>query len=414
MIRKLAEAASVAVHTFRLLAARATRAEGPVPADPRRILVVAYGAVGDTIFFLPVLEALRKAWPKAKLVYVADYYVGTDMLATSGLADEYWRFSSSDLWNGTGGARRELAAKIREGAFDVVVLGPGTPLRGIAPALLGIPVRAGHLRLVSSPNREWTGPGHLLWKLRRAITRQELERRLTINYPVWLSPGEHAVERNLGLVHALGVAAPPAAESRPMLAVSDVAREAARRAVPDAPGKRTLGLHLGPPGTNYAKLWPIERWARALKLVAERLPIRVVVVGGPEERERAKRFAEAFGGECVLLAGTCGMLETFAAIARCELFLSSDTGLSKAAMAQGVPTVSVWGPVERTGYGVVWEPAKHTEVVHPVPCAPCVVMGTAEEGPGVLNFTNCGHHDCLSRLEAPLVADAVLKRLGVS
>ena len=410
---KLAEAVDVYVRTIRLLFARPFRAEGLVPPEPKRVLVLNYGAVGDTIFFLPALEALRKAWPKARLVYVADHYVGTDMLAPTGLADEYWRYSSADLWSGAGSARRELADRIAAEPFDVAVIGPGTPLRGLGPALYRVPVRVGHCRRVSARREGWSALGYGFWRLRRLVSRQELERRLVLNRKVWASNEEHAVARNLRLISALGLPVPAPAESRPRLVVGEEARAFARRELPDAPGRRTLGLHLGPPGTNYAKLWPLERWVEALKRVGEKAPCRVAVLGGPEERERAERFAAAFGGNCLVLAGKCGLLETFAAIERCELFLSSDTGLSKAAMALGVPTVSVWGPVERVGYGVVWEPAKHEEVYHEVPCAPCVRFGTAEEGPGVLNFTNCGHHDCLNRLEAPAVAAAALRRLGV-
>ncbi len=408
---KLAEAYAVAMSTLRLLAARVFRAEGDVPAEPKRVLVLAYGAVGDTIFFLPALEALRAAWPKAKLVYVADYYVGTDMLAPTGLADEYWRYSSADLWSGAGTARRELSARIAAEGFDVAVIGLGTPLRGLGPGLFRVPVRVGHCRRVVARREGWSAVRYRLWQLRRLVARQELERRLVLNRKVWASLEEHAVQRNLRLIEALGLKTPAPAESKPRLVVPEEARSVAQRELPDAPGKRTLGLHLGPPGTNYAKLWPLERWVEALQRVAAHAPCRVVVVGGPEERERAQRFAAAYAGECVVLAGKCGMLETFAAITCCELFLSSDTGLSKAAMALGVPTVSVWGPVERVGYGIVWEPSKHAEVYHAVPCAPCVRMGTAEEGPGVLNFTNCGHHDCLNRLEASAVVETVIGRL---
>ncbi|MBI4347867.1 MAG: glycosyltransferase family 9 protein [Elusimicrobia bacterium] len=412
LLSKAAEAADILCRTLRLVVSLPFSAEGPVPAEPRRVVVLAYGAVGDTIFFLPALEALRKAWPKARIVYVADYYVGTDMLAPSGLADEYWRYSSADLWSGAGSARRDLCRRLADEGFDVAVVGLGTPLRGLGPGLLKIPVRVGHVRAVKPAREGWSGLRLASWKLRRLAARQELERRLVLNRKIEVSLEEHAVRRNLRLVEALGLKAPSSSESRPRLAIPETAEVVARRELPDAPAKRTIGLHLGPEGTNYAKLWPLERWASALKIVAGRVPCRVAVLGGPEERERASRFADAYGGDCVQLAGKLGMLETFAAISRCDLFCSSDTGLSKAAMALGVPTVSVWGPVERSGYGVVWEPEKHAEVFHSVPCAPCVRVGTAEEGPGVINFTNCGHHDCLNRLEAPAAAETILRRLG--
>ena len=80
-------------------------------------------------------------------------------------------------------------------------------------------------------------------------------------------------------------------------------------------------------------------------------------------------------------------------------------------MGLGVPTVTGWGPVDRREQGAVWDRERHLEVFHEVPCAPCVQMSLPAEGSGVLNFTHCGHHDCLNRLEAEPVVEAALKQL---
>ena len=124
------------------------------------------------------------------------------------------------------------------------------------------------------------------------------------------------------------------------------------------------------------------------------------------------RFGTEFAGPFVDLVGKAGLLESFAAIRRCDLFLSSDTGLSKAAMAMRVPTVSVWGPTSRMDNGALWDRELHTEVSLGLACAPCVHMALRCECTGIINFSNCGHHDCLERLIPDLVISAIKERHG--
>lgn len=408
LLARLSEAAGALAEYALLLLARPFRAEGKPEEPPKRVVVIAYTAMGDLLFFLPALEALRAAWPKAHIVFVGSAYAAAEeLLPKLGLVDEVWNNSYYDLWKW--GHRGAVARRIAEGSFDVAIVGQATPLRGLARGLLKVPVRVGHWRKVEAPHRGRLG--YLFWRLRRLVTRQELERRLALNVPVWVEPGEHAVSRNLRLVSALGLPTPAPGRSRPRLSIPEEAERFAEAAVPASPGRTTIGVHIGAPTSGYSKIWPAERWGEAVAEVVKSVPAKVVLFGGPGERETAERFAKAFRGEFIDLAGKLSLVQSFACIRRCNLFLSSDTGMSKAAMVLGVPTVTIWGSVDRAEQGVVWDGERHVEVFRPMPCSPCVSMGLPNEGAGVLNFTNCGHHDCLNRLEAAQVVAATLGQL---
>lgn len=409
LFARLGELAGALAEYALLLAALPFRREGPA-GEPKRVVVIAYTAMGDLLFFLPVLEALRAAWPKAHVVFVGSAYAAAEeLLPRLGLVDEVWNNSYYDLWRW--GHRRAVARRIAGGNFDVAIVGQATPLRGLARGLLKVPVRVGHGRRLAAPHEGWSRLGYQLWRLKRAIALQELERRLALNRLVWAEPGEHVVERNLRLLSALGLAVPRPEASRPKLVIPEEAEAFARRALPDLAGRPTIGLHVGAPTSGYAKIWPAERWGKALAAVAARIPARVAVFGGPGERETAAAFGGAFGAEFVDLAGKASLVESFACLRRCDLFLSNDTGMSKAAMVLGVPTVTAWGPVSRAEQGAVWDRERHAEVFRELPCSPCVLMSLPAEGSGVLNFTNCGHHDCLNRLEEGQVVEATLKQL---
>jgi ADP-heptose:LPS heptosyltransferase len=160
------------------------------------------------------------------------------------------------------------------------------------------------------------------------------------------------------------------------------------------------------------KIWPAQRWGAVCRELTRKIPCRFVLLGGPAEVSELPLFRSEFHGATIDLVGKAGLLESFAVIGRCDLFLSSDTGLSKAAMAMKVPTVSVWGPVSPLDVGVIWDPKLHTEVSLEVACSPCVQMALRSEGPGVINFSNCGHHKCLQELTPDQAVEAILSRHG--
>ncbi len=384
------------------------RAPGPGAraAAPGKVLVLGYAAIGDLIFFLPTLRALRRGFPGAKIVFVADRYAGTsEILPASGLVDDLWLYEHEEL--AARGTRREIERRVGAEGFDAVAATGATPMRAFAGAVLSVPTRAGHCRPIRAPHAGWGPLRYAAWRLRRGVVCEEFERRLAFNRKVWTAPGaEHAVRRNLRLAQALGLSLRQEDEARPELPEPAAARDFAERHLPR--GKRFLGLHLGSPRSQYAKIWPAQRWAAVARAVVAKTGASLVLLGGPEETDAARAFAAACGEPLIDLTGRAGILETFAALRRCEAFLASDTGLAKAAMALGVPTATVWGPTDPRELGRIWDAERHLDVSKSLPCSPCVGLGVRNEGFDVLHFDNCGHRACLGELAAEEVAAKVL------
>lgn len=386
------------------------RAQTDPALPPKRMLVLGYAAIGDFIFFLPTLQALRATHPQAKITFLADRYgVTEELLPASKLVDDIWLYEHSQLARRSG--RAEISERIRAAGFDAVVVSHATPMDAFASAILDIPLRIGHRRPLVAPHEGWSGPRYGLWKLRRGVISGEFERKLALNRPIRLAEGrEHAVIRNLRLLEPLGGAAlvPPA--SRPTLPEPDGARAFAERALAGGGPERLVGLHLGAAGTPrdpYRKIWPAERWAAVCREMVRAHPCRLVVLGGPGEADAVKRFAAAYSGPFIDLVGRASLLESVAVTRRCQAFLGGDTGPVKAAMALGVPTFSVWGPTSRLDNGAFWDPERHAEVQLSLPCQPCAQMALPNEGSGVINFLDCGHHDCLNRLTTETVQEAL-------
>lgn len=347
------------------------------PLEPRKVLILGYAAIGDLIFFLPVLEGLRRRWPQAKVTWLANSYPTTkELLPAAGLADEIWLHD----WEGPGaGSQREINARIAAGRFDLAVLTLAAPAHHFQRGLRSIAAVAGHLRGLSGTR------GLVLGERARAALLD-----LAAEPPF---PGEHALLRNLRLLDALGIEHERA--PRPSLPV---------KAPSGLPPEPFVAVHLGAPNNQYDKMWKPERFGE----LCARLEGTFVLVGGPEERASADAARGAFPG-FVDLVGKLSLLETFGALARAELYLGNDTGLAKAAAALGTPTASIFGPSDPREYGAgVWEPEKHLEIRTGIACSPCSFMGMAK--PGMLNYTNCGHHNCLQQLDAALARRALASR----
>lgn len=404
MLVRTVRAGALLLRTLRLaLSAGAPARE--LPGRGARVLVLGYAAVGDLVYLLPALRALRRLCPDARVVFVANRYpTTTELMPAAGLVDEVRQVELDDA--SLAEARGRLAGEV----YDAVIATLSTPLGVLGPALAGIPLRVGHCRPLTAPRDGWSAARYALWRLKRGLVSGEFDRRLLFNRPVWVGEDdEHIVSRNLRLVRALGLETGPEDAAPPALPLSQAHR---RRAAELLGGGAWAAVHLGSPASQYGKLWEPERWGAVAKGLSAARGVRVVLLGAADEAEAARRFAAASGGGHLDLVGKTTLLESFAVLERCALVMANDTGLAKASMALGVPTVTVWGPSDRPGWGVFWDPARHLEVRRSLPCMPCVRIGLRQEGAGVINFATCGHRACLAELSAGEVLAAVLARYG--
>ena len=155
------------------------------------------------------------------------------------------------------------------------------------------------------------------------------------------------VSRVLGLG-----AAPPS----PRLWLSEVDQARAANFIPDGPPV----LAIGPTANWRAKTWRAERFAElALRVIAADglLPgARVALFGRNDERPQVMRLIEALPRErCLDLIGGPDLLEIYACLQRCDLYVGNDSGLMHLSAAAGVPTLGLFGPSKEELYGP-WGP----------------------------------------------------------
>lgn len=280
----------------------------PAPAfqDVQHIAVVRGGALGDLIFALPAIAALRAAYPGARLTLLGGP-AHAALLEGRGLVDDVLELPPF-------GGGEEAAFRAGLPPFDLAVQLHGGG-RTANPFVLRLGAR--HTVGTATPD---------------AVP---LERTLYYDY------FQHEVLRWLEVVGLAG-AAPVHLE--PLLPVLPAERQAARELLGAG---RAVVVHPG--ATDPRRHWPAERFGAVAAALVER-GIPVAVVGDRGEAPIADRVVAAAraslpagGRESVRsLAGRLDLPGLVGVLAEAAVVLATDSGPRHIAQAVGTKTVGIF------------------------------------------------------------------------
>lgn len=287
--------------------------------DPRNILVIDFGQLGDVVLSLPALQAIRKRFPRARIT-VAVGKPGAEVIELSGYADEVLIVDRVALRDGFKPLSIfrvfEIVKNVRRKKFDFVI-----DLHSLSETnLLGF--------LSGAPKRLYSRrPGRSLdylanFRPRPPVETDHRQRHLIDRYLDVLIP--------LEVVEAERV---PKLKTRPSDGVT--IDRTLRKAQADA-GVPLVGLF---PGAGHpSRRWPLEQFASLADFLIRNDQVRVLVFLGPEERELARDVRQRFPASVVIL-DRLTIPQLAAAQARLAAFVSNDTGPMHIASAVGTPVV---------------------------------------------------------------------------
>lgn len=305
--------------------------------------------MGDVVHCLPVLSALRRQFPEARIGWVIESvfapllegHPDVDRLITVRL--RAWRrhpFSA--------GVRREIGtavAEMRQFQPDVALDLMGNHKGGLLALASGARQRIGAAR----------------------SSRRESSSALWINRPVTVT-GRHAVDRALDLAAALG-------GDR---AATDFGADKICRRVPPAAAaflsRREAPFVLIQAGAGWGnKTYPAAWWGRVAHDLQRRAGVEVWVPVAPGEEHLARAVVESSSGAA--RAVDAAPLPFLAALLRhSRLVLGGDTGPIHLARALGTPVLCLIGPTdpERNGPYPSAAGATAAQILwHPLPCSNC-------------------------------------------
>lgn len=343
--------------------------------NPKAILLIQLGDIGDVVLSTPCIRALRDNFPGARLV------VMVRKKAVELLMDCPWVDEVVAVRRARGGVLGEMTGQVgfvhnlRAQGFDLTIdLRTGT--RGaILARLSGAGRRIGFF----AEKKPW-------WR-NRLFTD-------LLRYPY--NPGVPVKEYLLVLLEAFGV---KASRRDPELVVSPARQAEADRLLSGiVPGRGPLVV-VQPFSLWQYKEWGVQKYVALIRWLVLSCQATVLITGGAAERRRAEAIVGDCQTGCHNLAGRTSLALYAALLRRCRLFIGVDSAGLHIAAAVGTPTVSLFGPSSP----VSWAPCglHHKVVRMEYPCLPCRQKGC----------DGSGHSRCLDELSVEQVQRAVAAQL---
>jgi heptosyltransferase-1 len=312
----------------------------------RSILIVRPSAIGDIVMASPMIGALRKAYPRAHIAWVAEPSV-VDLLRDNPDLDEVIRLPKA-RWKqllkrgrfiAFANEVRRFAYTMRVRQYDIALDAQGL-LRSRTIAWL-----SGARQRVGFDSRE---PGRFL--MTRIISRGEDIKRIASEY--------------CHLMQTLGV---PTGDFPMNVCIGPGDRKASENTIRGAGISGTYAV-ICPFTTRPQKHWFEERWAELSSALRNELALAVVVLGGPADISGAGRIRTLSGGKIHDLTGAMSLGQSAAAIENASLVVGVDTGLTHMGVAFDRPTIALFGAT----CPYLYTPTANTIVLYnKLPCSPC-------------------------------------------
>jgi heptosyltransferase-1 len=344
-------------------------------ANPKILIVNPFG-LGDVLFSMPLVEALKKSLPDSKIYFLCNER--TDALVAMNPAIEkhfvfnrdYWRAQFSNpfaflrlfsSWLG------ELKKERFDLAFDLSL---GRDYSFFL-MLIGVKERIG-----------------LDYKKRGAFLTKKLPLKAYADKPV--------ADYQLELLNLAGIAT---------TGTTGATLEIPNKAIEHADWflkKHGLGSHaevlaIAPGGGrswgNNAryKQWAPERFSEAANQLANAKNFFVIVIGDRDEKALLEEVARGIDAPHAVIAGE-PLSQVCAYLAHSRLLIANDGGLLHLGHALGIRTVGIYGPVDAVVYGPYPKTAKSRILTASVECRPCYQN---------FRFPPCGHErQCLDKIPA--------------
>jgi len=314
--------------------------------------------LGDAVWYMPFVKALRAQFPTAEIVVVVASEAARVILEASSDNIEIIVFDRGGRQRGWRALKR-LFRVIRSRRFDVAI-------SGAHPNSTRVPLFA----FVSGAK----------------ITIGANFERLSFLYTrrVHVRADAHYFDRYCLLLAGAGVVMTPE-QYRPTLQPPLAARDSAifrwSQAGLDKFGP-VVGIASGADINSRGKWKPsLKRWsnegyAEVAKWATRELGARVVMFGGPDEVCLAADIANISGVPIINFCGKTQLGELQWMISRCSALVANDTGIMHLAGALGTPVVALFGPTDP--YSFKAPGGRHRVVQGHAHCSPCYPRPTCE------------------------------------
>ena len=322
----------------------------------KKICIVHLNQIGDLIFSLPLLKALRENHPDASIHSLVKPYL-QELLVDSPFVDRVIPRKRGLI------AKFKLLKNVRKNNYDLMISLARSEECLMLTALSGAKIKAGFayfpwdLCLNTKENIEghnsWFNNAKLLKRLNVTVTKTDYVGLLNVN------------------------------KNKPD---------------PSLPEKFVI-ISSGTSKRRHTKTWQKEKFAELILLLKEKYGLSAVLVGGEDTQEyngeiirNLKKKDRGKDIDLLDLTGKIGLGDLCSVIKEASLFVGIDSGVMHMASCLDIPVVGLFGPTDPFYVG----PQNKKSIVvreDSMECVPCYLK-------------DCKHRDCMRKLDVSKVFDA--------
>ncbi|RZB35260.1 MAG: heptosyltransferase II [Desulfobacteraceae bacterium Eth-SRB1] len=333
----------------------------------KRLLIRSTNWIGDAVMTTPAVRAIRKNFPDAEISILAKPWVAP-VFENSPYVDHVLIYDDADRHMGVAGKLR-LASELRGYRFDAAILLQNAIEAALIAFFSGIPCRIGY---------NTDARGFLL--THSVPCTPQIKKMHQTGYYLGILQGTGLKADGLGLD----------------LVVDKKYQKRAAEILEEHGISKTDRLAGINPSATFgpAKQWFPERYAALSDKIHEVFGARILLFGGPGDRDLGIRISQNMRNPNIDLCGKTSLEEAIALINMCNLFITNDSGLMHVAAALDIPLIAIFGSTNPFTTGPKGSNSKIVRV--PIECSPCLKPKCPK-----------GHLKCMNRIDVDMVFDVV-------
>ena len=350
-----------------------------------KILVIALSGIGDALMFTPALTLLRKHFPDAQIDTLVMYRGAYEIYSVNPNLNKVIHFNF--LGEGALRSFKFLFGLRKKYDASINVYPSNRKEYNLIHFLIGAKKRAGAVYL----------------------RKDKINFGFLNNTRVSEDDNVHNVQTNIKLCEALigkKFIEEPALEflipENEIVSANkffnDAGVSADELVVGFHPGCATLKNHI-------KRRWEPEKFAELGKKLIKDHSTRILIFGGPEEKELKDKIHSLIGSKNSFVVDAESLTKSSAIMQRCNVFVTNDSSQMHIAAALGLKVVAIIGPTNQK-YIYPWK-TEHQIVSLHLDCAPCFFYSPR---PLICNRTDI-KFKCIKELTVDMVYSAVLKYL---
>ena len=350
-----------------------------------KILIITLSGIGDALMFTPALKLLRKSLPDAEIDALVMYRGAKEIFESNPNFNKVIHFNF--LEEGASKSLKFLLQLRKKYDASINVYPANRKEYNFISFLIGAKERAG-----------------VVYLRKNRTNLNSLN-----NIKVLENDNVHNVRTNIKLCEAL--IGKKYSEEPPLeFHISDGEKIKAEKYFREngiSSDKLVVGFHPGCATlkNHIKRRWEPEKFAELAKKLINNHSAKILIFGGPEEKELKEQISSLINSERVNVVNAESLTKSSAIMQRCKIIVTNDSSQMHIAAALGLKVVAIIGPTNQN-YIHPWK-TEHQIVSLNLDCSPCFFYSPT---PLICHRTDI-KFKCIKELTVEMVYQSVEKYL---